>query len=141
EVREEIRIENDAVFDDFRKAAAVVAVGQGVKSRDVDPDADRLMENADHVLGVRMVDGYLAADRAIDHGQERGRNHEEGQAARIGGGNEAGQVANDAAANGDDERLAVGGQINQAIVKLGGDGEGFLSFTGWADSRGRAKAG
>ena len=46
----------------------------------------------------------LAADRAVDHGQQRGRHLDEGDAAQIGRRDEPGEVADDAAAHGDQHR-------------------------------------
>ena len=66
-----------------------------------------------------MVDADLAADGAIDHRQQRGRHHQQRQAAVVGRGDEAGQVADDAAADRDDQRLAIGLQVGQAVVEVG----------------------
>ena len=51
QVGEELRVEDDAVLDDLGQAAAVLAVGQRGQGGRVDPDADRLVEGADQVLG------------------------------------------------------------------------------------------
>ena len=53
-------------------------------------------------LPLAVVDADLAADGAIDHRQQRRRHHEQRQAAVVGRGREAGQVADDAAADRDD---------------------------------------
>src|SRR5262249_40235258 len=118
----------DAVLDDLGQAAAVLAVGQRGQDGGVAPDADRLVEGADEVLGPRVVDADLAADGAVHHGEEGGRHHEQRQAAVGGGGEEAGQGADEAAADGHDERLAVGVQVHELVVEAGGAGEGLLGF-------------
>ena len=101
-------------------------------SRDgrVDPDADRLVEGADQVLGARVVDADLAADGAIDHRQQRRRHHQQRQAAVVGRRHEAGQVADDAAADRDDQRFAVGLQLGEAVVEPGRRCQTFLRLTG-----------
>jgi hypothetical protein len=67
------------------------------------------MERADEVFAAWVVDGDLAADGRIDHRQKRGRQHDQGQAAIIGGSGQTGQIADDSAAQGDDRRLPIGG--------------------------------
>ena len=63
------------------------------------------MERADEVLALGQVDAGLAADRGVDLGDEGRRHLDEGHAAEVGRGEEAGRVAERAAADGD-ERLA-----------------------------------
>jgi hypothetical protein len=60
------------------------------------------VERADQVLAERMVDADLAADGAVDLRQQRRRHVHERDAAQERGGGEAGGVADDAAADGDD---------------------------------------
>ena len=67
-----------------------------------------LVERADEVLAERVVDADLAADRAVDL-REQGRRHmRERDATEVGGSGEAGHVADDAAAEGDERRRAIG---------------------------------
>ena len=75
--------------------------GRVFKRVDVDHDQARLVEGADEVLAGRMVDAGLAADAGVDLRQQRGRHLHERHAAHEGRGGEAGQVADDAAAEGD----------------------------------------
>ena len=65
------------------------------------------MEGADQVLAVRRIDAGLAADRGIDLGEERGRDLDEVDAAAQDRGGKAGEVADDAAAEGDDAIAAL----------------------------------
>ena len=60
------------------------------------------MERADQVLAQRVVDADLAADRAVDLRQQRRRHLDDRDAAQIGRRREAGDVADDAAADGDE---------------------------------------
>jgi hypothetical protein len=82
--------------------------GQRRQGAGVDPDAGGLVEGADDVLGPRVVDPHLAADGAVDLRQQARRDHQQGQAAGVGRGDEAGQVADDPAAQRHDARVAVG---------------------------------
>jgi hypothetical protein len=68
----------------------------------------RLVERADHVLAERMIDARLAADRRIDLRQQRRGHLDERHAAHVAGGRETGHVADHAAAECDQRRLAIG---------------------------------
>ena len=47
---EEVRIEDDAVFDDLRQAATELPLGQGGEEASIDPDAGGLVDRADQVF-------------------------------------------------------------------------------------------
>ena len=64
------------------------------------------MVGADVVLRLREVDAGLAPVGRVDLGDERRRDLDEAHAALIGGGAEAGEIADDATAEGDDHVLA-----------------------------------
>ncbi len=110
------------------------------RRRRVDPDADRLVEGADHVLGPRQIHRDLAADGAVDHRQQRRRDHEERQAAGVGRSDEACEIADDAAADRDDQRPPIGRQIEERLVQLSRHGERFLSLAGRPKRDARAEA-
>src|SRR5262249_28529738 len=131
---------DDAVLDDLGEAAPELAVGERIERGEVDPDADRLMEDPDHVLAARMVDRDLAADGAVDHGEQGGRDHEEGQSAGVGSGDEASKIADDPAAHRDNESAAVGREIDERVVEAGGDCKRFLSFAGRTGDDGSVEA-
>ena len=59
------------------------------------------MKRADEVLAQRVVDADLAADRAVDLRQQRRRHLHDRDAAQVRRGREAGDVADDATADGD----------------------------------------
>ena len=100
----------------------------------------RLVEGADQVLAARGVDAGLAADAGIHLGQQGGRDLHEGQAAQRGGGGEAGEVADHAAAERDHRRAALdaGGQqpVDEADI-----GAGFSGLARRHDDRLVADAG
>jgi hypothetical protein len=64
-----------------------------------------------------MVHRGLAADAGIDLREQRGRHLHERHAAQEGGGGEAGEVADDAAAERDDRAAAIEARIDQAVVE------------------------
>ena len=66
------------------------------------------MEAADEVFAGGEVDAGLAADGGVDLGEESGGDLDVADAAHVDGGEEAGDVADDAAAEGEEERVAVG---------------------------------
>ena len=80
--------------------------------------AQRLVEGADHVLAARMVDRGLAADRRVDLREQRGRHLHESDAALVDRGGEAGQVADHAAAQGDDQAVAPAARGEQGVEHL-----------------------
>ncbi len=65
------------------------------------------MKRADEILARRQIDAGLAADRRIDH-REQGRRHlHEGDAAHPAGRAETGEIADHAAAEREDRRIAA----------------------------------
>jgi hypothetical protein len=73
----------------------------------------RLVERADHVLAERMVDRRLAADRRVHLREQRRRHLQVRDAALVDRGREAGEVADDAAAERDQHGAAIGAQLQE----------------------------
>ena len=61
----------------------------------IDDDALGGVEGPDEVLAGGQVDGDLAADAAVDLGEQGGGDLDQGDAAGVGGGDEADEVADD----------------------------------------------
>ena len=76
------------------------------------------MEGADQVLAVRRIDAGLAADRGIDLRQQGGRHLHEIDAAAQDRGREAGEIADHAAAERDDEIVALDLGRDQRLADL-----------------------
>ena len=87
------------------------------------------MEGADEVLALRVVHPGFAADGGIDLRQEGGRDLQAGDATLVTGGGESGNVANDAATEGDDEAVAVVARFNQRVEDACPGSEGFVSLS------------
>ena len=110
---DERSVEREAVLDHLGQARAQLAVGQRVEGRHVRDHRARLVEGADHVLAERVVDRGLAADRGVDLREQRGRHLDERHAALVDGGGEPRQVADHAAAQRDDQRVAPAARLEQ----------------------------
>ena len=87
--------------------------------------SDRLVEGADQILALRRVDAGLAADGGIDLRQQRGRHLHEIDAAAQDRGGKAGEIADHAAAERDDEIVALDLGRDQGLADLFQAGIGF----------------
>ena len=113
---EERRARRHPVLDHFVQPGAELAPRQRAEHRRIDDDGVRLVEGADQVLAERMVDADLAADRAVHLRQQRRRHVHERDAAQVGRRGEARHVADDAAAERDERRRAIGVRADQRVV-------------------------
>ncbi len=75
------------------------------------------MERADEVLALRRIDAGLAADGGVHLRQQRGRDLHEAHAAAQDRRRKAGEVADDAAAQRDDEIAAFEAELEQALAQ------------------------
>ncbi len=75
-----------------------------------------------------MIDADLAADRAVDLREQRRRDLHHRHAAQVGRRREAGDVADDAAADGDDRRRAIGAGADQRVVDAADGGQVLEAF-------------
>ena len=107
EVFEESRVPDHAVLDHLGHAGEELFPGEAFEHAEVHQDLFRLVEGADHVLAHGMVHAGLAAHAAVHHGEERGRDLDKGDAAHERGCGETREVADHAAAERDQRRLAV----------------------------------
>ena len=95
------------MLDDLRQAGHHLLPRQGAQAVGVGQDQPRLVEGAHQVLAEAEVDRRLAADAGVDLGDDRRRHLHHVDAAQVAGGHEAGQVADDAPADGGDPGAAV----------------------------------
>ncbi len=100
-------VAEQAVFGDLGIAGAEFARRQRVEQRRVGDHQDRLMKGADQVLAVPRIDAGLAADRGVDLRQQRRRHLHEIDAAAHARRGEAGEIADDAAAERNREIAAL----------------------------------
>src|SRR5579884_239168 len=76
-----------------------------------------MVEAADEVLAGDEVDAGLAAKRGVDLREQRSRDTDVANAAHIDGGEEAGEVADDTASEGEQDGVAVGPGVDQLLGK------------------------
>ena len=100
--------------------------GRVSRRRGVDPDAQRLVEGADQVLGARVIDADLAADGAVDLRQKRRGHHDERKSAQERCGDETGQITDHTAPQCNDQGVAIGAPADQFVVKPLGLGSSDL---------------
>ena len=116
--REKRLVAEHAVFGDFGIAGAELARRQGVEHRGVRDHQDRLVERADQIFSMRRVDAGLAADGGIHLRQQRGRHLHEIDAAAQDRGRKAREVADHAAAERDDEIVALDLRRDQLLADI-----------------------
>ena len=127
---EALGVADDVVLDALGEAAAEFARRQGLKCVGVGEDRDRLMERADQVLADGVIDAGLAADRRVDHGQQRRGDLNERKPAEDGGGGEARRIPDYAAAEGDERRVSVNGCAEDRVVDAVDRGDRLVVLAG-----------
>ncbi len=100
------QIEDDRVGDEpglhhLGQPGGELVSGQRLERRQIAQHGRRLMERADQILARLGVDRRLAADRGVDHRQQRGRHVHHPHAAQPRRGDEAGEVGDGAPAEPD----------------------------------------
>src|SRR5262245_14644994 len=113
---EEIRIFDDAVFDDFGETGHQLPARQGAQHADVDENEFRLVKSADKIFAVLMVDGGLAADARVHLGQQSRRYLDIRNAAQISCRGKSRKITDHAPAQGEDSRFALKALPYQSII-------------------------
>ena len=116
---EELHVGDGAVLDNFGQPGGQLARGQGAQRAEVAHDGARLVEGANEVLALRMVDGGFAAHGRVHLRQQRGGHLHEADAAHVARGGKASHVAHDAAAERVNHALAVGAGLHQGVEDEG----------------------
>ncbi len=110
-------VAHQRVLGDLTQAAAVLAVGQRGEHRRVHEHGARLVERTDEVLALGQVHAGLAADRAVDHREQRGRHLHDVDPAVVDRRREAGRVADDPAAHREHEVAAQQAPFGEAAAQ------------------------
>ena len=121
---------DDGGFDGFLETGAEFDGGEGGERVDVAEDGEGVVEGADEVLAGEEVDAGLAAEGGIDLGEERGGQANVADAAHVDGGEEARDVADDAAAEGEEDGVAVGPGESELLGEGLDCGETLVRFAG-----------
>ena len=120
---EELRVGDHGVLDDLAASVGELLGREGGQASHVGDDHARLPKGAGQVLAGSQVDGRLAADRRIHHGEQACGNLHKLAAAHVGGGHKARHVAHDAAAERHDHvgarKLVLGHKLQNGDVGLG----------------------
>ncbi len=130
---EELRVAEKAVLRDLGIAGAHLAGGKRLQNVSVGDDEARLVEDADQVLALRRIDAGLAADRAVDLGEKRRRDLHKAHATAQDARGKSGEVADHAAAEGDDEIAALESDLEKALAKWREIAEALRPFAGLQD--------
>ena len=130
---EEGEIVDQPVFDHFPIAGQQLAARQGIEDRDIGQHHMRLMKAAHQILTKPRVDAGLAADRAVDLGQQGGRHLGYGDAAAQDTGGETGEIADHPAAQGDDHVAALDAGFQQGVEQALELGETLACLAGRQD--------
>ena len=108
QVIEVVAATEEAHLDRLGEAVGDFGGGQRAEPVEVGRHQPGPDEGADEVLALWQVDSNLAPDRAVDHSEEGGREHDQVYSAHVGPGDEATEVPYHPAAEG--EEGAVAGQ-------------------------------
>ena len=115
EPEQERLVQNQAVLDDFRHARRELPLRQARERVCIREHRDRLMKRADHVFRLRVVHRRLAAHRGIDLRQQRRGDLHKRDSTLVAGRREAGEVADHAAAQGDQAGVPAESLRDQAV--------------------------
>ncbi len=139
---EEAGVVDDAGFDAFLEPGAELGGGKGAEEVGVGEDGLGVVEAADEVFAGEEVDAGFASDGGVDLCEQGAGELDVADTAHVDGGEEAGDVADDASTEGKQEGVAVGpggGKLlgegfyaREALVAFAGgveeDGGGLLSL-------------
>ena len=100
--REDLRVGDEPALDDLAQPGPQLGVRQRAEEGQVAQHAGRLVEGTDQVLPGTGVDAGLAADRGVDHAEQRRRDVHDPHPAEPGRGHEPAQVGGRSPTDGDD---------------------------------------
>ncbi len=133
DVVEKIPVGDEAVFDHLGHAGVDFAPGEGFQVRRVDQHQFGHVKEADQVLAQRMVDGDLAADRAVGHREQCGGELDDRNPPVVARGDIAAEVADDAATHGEQVPAPVDIRFDHLAVEAQRRAETLGGFPGGND--------
>jgi len=136
-VAEELCIVDDAGFDGFLQACVEFGGGKSAEKIYVGEDSLRMVEAADEIFSCGEIDSGFSADGGVDLRQERRRDLDVADAPHVNGSEEAGDVAEDSATEGEEERVAVGSGVGELVGEGFDVGEAFVAFAAREKKNGR----
>ena len=111
-------IVNDEGFDKFRRPGNEVPVWQCRKHLGAFECKLRLADDSEHILVIQEVDTGLSSDCGIHLSQKCGRQTGKADSPLVDGCVETGHVGSDASADGENQGLAVGLQVQKPSAYL-----------------------
>ncbi len=129
------RVGDDAVLDRLRAAGRDLIAGQRGERLDVGEDEPGRVERADEVLARRQVHAGLAADGRVHHREHGGGYLHVRNAAMQRRGDEAAQVAGDAAAQRHDGGIAAETRGDHPVAQVGPRVTHLVPLAGREDER------
>jgi hypothetical protein len=99
----QLTVQDDSILDRLVETALRLAGRKRAEHVRVNQDKSRLMERSYEVLAERVIDAGLSADRTVYLCQQGSRNLDQTKPAKIGSGNEPGEITNDAASQRNDD--------------------------------------
>ena len=123
-------VAQQAVLEHLGIARAEVGRVEGGEEGGVYEGELGLAEHADFVFQSEEVDARLAAHGGVDHGEQRGGQVDEGDAALEGGGGEPAQVGDHASAEADEAGVACGSLPAEFLPHMAERGEVFVGVGG-----------
>src|SRR6266567_6332036 len=104
---EHFRVGNDRVLDDFSEALIEFTARQRFEKIDIVNHERRMMNCADQIFPGARVHAGFSANRAVHHGEQRGRNLHVRNSTMENRRDESRNIADHPAAKPDDERLSI----------------------------------
>lgn len=132
-------IGDEAVFDGLGEAAADFPGRQGAEEGRVDENREGVLKKADAVFELKKIDAQLSADGGVQLGQQGGGDLDEADAALEGGCAEAAHVADHAAAEVDQQRVAAGLLFHQLLPDEPAGVQVFVLFAGGRAQQGEGR--
>jgi hypothetical protein len=118
EIGKELGIRDDAVLDDFGKAAAVLAFREGFKGSGINEDEAGGIKSADEVFAFGKIDTGFPADCAVHLRDEGGGDLHKLDTAETSGSGETRDIADDTAAHSNEERFAIDSAADERAAEL-----------------------
>ena len=127
---EQRSVANDARLQAFDEAGAQLALRKSGQEIDVGDDCGGMVEGSDEIFAFGKIDAGFAADGRVNLCQKRGGNLNETNAAHVDSGQKSADIADDAAAEGDEQRAAIGTGGSKLAAEFFQAGKNLESFAG-----------
>ncbi len=122
---------DDGMLDHFRPTGGEVPDGQRAEKLRIDNDQRWLIKSPDQILANLMVDAGLAADAAVHHGQQAGRDLDQSKTAETGGRDEPGEVSDHPASQRHDHVPTLHAAPQQPVIQIADDPQTLAALAGW----------